>query len=166
MVDPNRTINLPSSSKESAEEVLDQDQVALIKSLEEKFKDRFTENDEEYMKVLKRKNKDPPILELNFYQGHKRPYNNYNNRGGYNRGGYQNRGGYHNNRGGYNNYHKRPYNNYNQRNETEDFGGENVELLFRVKTFQVNLLFQVLQRDPDTTEPKLLGIHHKIAPFF
>lgn len=158
MVDPNRTINLPSSSKES-EEVLNQDQVALIKSLEEKFKDRFTENDEEYMKVLKRKNKDPPILELNYYQGHKRPYNNYNQRGGYNRGG-----GY-NNRG-YNNYHKRNYNNYNQRNESEDFGGKTVELFFRVKKIEINFLFQALQRDLDSTEPKALEFITNLHYFF
>lgn len=142
MVDPNRTINLPSSSDESEEEELDDDQIQLIKHLEEKFKDRFTKNDTEFMEICKRKKKDPPILEMNLPYL-KRPHNNF--RGGYNRGGgyhHNNRGGYHNNRGGYNNYNnnnRRNYNNYsNNQERTErpnDYGSS--KLLHSLKKYNL-----------------------------
>jgi hypothetical protein len=116
MVDPNRKINLgDDSDSDSSEELqeFNENEIQLIKEFEEKFKHRFTDQDEEFMAVCKKKKKDPPILEWNFHhhhQGHKRPY--YNNRGGGNRGGYHHRGRgghpYHNNNRNYDN-RKRSY---------------------------------------------------------
>lgn len=115
MVDPNRKINLHASDDSSSDDDdFNEDEIKLIKEFEEKFKDRFTENDEEFMELSKKKKKDPPILEWNFHQGHKRPY--HNNRGGYRP--------YNHHRGGGHPYnHNRNYDNRKRSNDDRGYGG-------------------------------------------
>jgi hypothetical protein len=110
MVDPNRKINL-TSSDESEEDELNEEHVKMVKEFEEEFKDRFTENDEEFMNFCKRKQKPPIIVypfDQNFHRGNSGGRNNYghqNHRGGRN---------YH-----HNNYHNQR--NYNNQNNSRNY---------------------------------------------
>lgn len=114
MVDPNRKINLhhtEDSDEEDDDDLADlkDEHVQMVKEFEEEFKDRFTEQDGEFMKYLERKTK--PLIVVYPFDDH---------RGG-GRGGYQGGGSYryNNNRGGRNHYHSYKRN-FNQQNRYQN----------------------------------------------
>jgi hypothetical protein len=118
MVDPNRKINLhhTEDSDDDDDDIvadLKDEHVQMVKEFEEAFKDRFTDQDAEYMKYIERKTK--PLIIVYPFDDH---------RGG--RGGYQGGGSYryHNNRGGRNHYHSYNRNNY-QDNQRRNFNQHN-----------------------------------------
>ena len=84
MVDPKRHIN-----------ILNEDQLKFIEECEEEFKNRFTDNDPDFVEYCNKLPKPPPILELQT-----RRFNNGNQ--GFNSRGYGGGGG----RGRYNSYRR------------------------------------------------------------
>ncbi|KAG5681711.1 hypothetical protein PVAND_011121 [Polypedilum vanderplanki] len=108
MVDPNRKINLESSSEEdsstSSEEELNEEHVKMVKEFEEEFKYRFTEDDQEFMDFCKKEPK-PPIIVY--------PFENFNHH--YNRGGGGNHRYNRNNNYHHQNNRNQHYNHYNNR---------------------------------------------------
>lgn len=82
MVDPNRKIN-----------ILTKEQDQFLEECEEEFKNRFTEDDEEFMEFCKRPEVPPPIVDQWMMR------RNFN----HNRNDHNHRGGYNNNRGRFNN---------------------------------------------------------------
>ncbi len=115
MVDPNRKINH-----------LTEEDVKYLNECENEFKDRFTENDDEFMALFNKPVSDPPIVTPwmihrsgnaggpSNYRGHRsggnynhRPYHQRSNRGG---GGNNYNRNYHNNDNNDRRGTKRPYN--------------------------------------------------------
>lgn len=101
MVDPNRKINH-----------LTEEDVKYLNECENEFKDRFTENDEEFMALYNKPAADPPIV-TPWMERHGRSGNSgSSNYRGHRSGNYNNQRPYHHrsNRGG-SNYHNRNYHN-------------------------------------------------------
>lgn len=113
MVDPNRKINLHQTEDSDEEDEFYDEHVQMVKEFESEFKNRFTEQDEEFQKFLQQKTK-PPIIVYPFdvfhrgggHHGHGGGPSRYNNRGG--------RNNYHPYNRGHQDNHRR--NNYNQQN--------------------------------------------------
>lgn len=126
MVDPNRKIN----------HLTDED-VKYLNECENEFKDRFTENDEEFMALFNKPLPDPPIVTpwMNHhrsgnagssnYRGHR--YGNYNQRPYHhhrpNRGGGGGRNYHNNDNDGNRRGTKRPYNYNSGQQERHDRSG-------------------------------------------
>ncbi|XP_045503053.1 RNA guanine-N7 methyltransferase activating subunit [Colias croceus] len=81
----------------------------FLAQCEEEFKDRFTEKDEEFMKVFNAEPSVPPILENNWPSNNSRRYDRRNNRrfNPYDRDRYNNRDRRYHERGSSDSYHDR-----------------------------------------------------------
>jgi len=115
MVDPNRKINR-----------LSDDDTAFLRECEQEFRNRFTEDDEEFAKLESKPLRPPPIIEQ--WQTGRRPNQHYGGgSSGYGNnsssGGWRNNSNYYRNRDGNsrnNNYHNSSYNNH--RNSNDNYG--------------------------------------------